>query len=46
MTIKLAALGVSALAIATLSFGSFFVVDQGERGVVVRNGAITATYAR
>lgn len=30
------------LFIAIASFGSFFVVDQGERGVVLRNGAIVA----
>ncbi|QRI64876.1 prohibitin family protein [Shinella sp. PSBB067] len=40
MSVKFAALGVAALAIAATSFGSFFVVDQGERGVVTRNGAI------
>ncbi|AMD58908.1 prohibitin family protein [Agrobacterium sp. CCNWLW32] len=42
MSPKLAALGISAFAIAAVSFGSFFVVDQGERGVVTRNGAIMA----
>jgi len=40
MSVKIVALGVSALAIAAMSFGSFFVVDQGERGVVTRNGEI------
>lgn len=43
MSVKLAALGVAALAIAATSFGSFYVVDQGERGVVLRNGRIVAT---
>lgn len=42
MSAKLITLGVSAAAIAIASFGSFFVVDQGERGVVTRNGAILA----
>lgn len=44
MSIKLAALGVSAFTVAALSFGSFFVVDQGERGVVVRSGKVTAVH--
>ncbi|MBT1154400.1 prohibitin family protein [Aminobacter anthyllidis] len=42
MTIKIAAFGASAALLAILSFGSFYVVDQGERGVVTRNGAILA----
>lgn len=40
--VKLIALGAAALVAAAASFGSFYVVDQGERGVVVRNGSITA----
>ncbi|MBK0021027.1 MULTISPECIES: prohibitin family protein [Brucella] len=42
MNAKLIALGAAALVAASASFGSFYVVDQGERGVVVRNGSITA----
>lgn len=44
MSIKLAAIGVSAALAAVLAFGSFYVVDQGERGVVIRNGAIIAVH--
>jgi regulator of protease activity HflC (stomatin/prohibitin superfamily) len=44
MTGKLIALGAAALVIAVTSFGSFFVVDQGERGIVVRSGKVTAVH--
>ncbi|QOV06086.1 SPFH-domain membrane protein [Rhizobium phage Pasto] len=44
MSVKLVALGVSALAVAALSMGSFFTVDQGERGVVIRSGKVVAVH--
>ncbi len=44
MSVKLAALGIAALTAASLSFGSFFTVDQGERGVVVRSGKVVAVH--
>lgn len=44
MSAKLVVLGVASLAIAAASFGSFFTVDQGERGVVVRSGKVTAVH--
>lgn len=35
--------GVSALALAVGLFMSVYTIDQGERGVILRNGAITGT---
>jgi regulator of protease activity HflC (stomatin/prohibitin superfamily) len=37
------ALGVCALALAASAFGCFYTVDQGERAVTLRNGAVTGT---
>lgn len=34
---------VAALVILTILFGSWYTVDQGERGVILTNGAITET---
>lgn len=44
MSAKLIALGFAAAVIALSSFGSFFTVDQGERGIVVRSGKVTAVH--
>lgn len=35
--------GFVALVALAVVFGSFYVIDQGERGVVVRNGAVVST---
>jgi regulator of protease activity HflC (stomatin/prohibitin superfamily) len=32
---------VGAIALGTIAFGSWYTIDQGERGVVLRNGAVT-----
>lgn len=42
MSKALVGIGFAAIATAVLTFGSFYKVDQGERGVVLRNGAIVS----
>lgn len=41
--VKIGAGCVSALAVVVALAGSFYTVDQGERGVILRNGAIVGT---
>lgn len=41
--IGLAGIGAVALAVLTVVGGSWYTVDQGERGVILRNGALTGT---
>ena len=38
--VTLSGVGIAALVAASAALGSFYTVDEGDRGVILRNGAV------